>query len=808
VLHEVQGAFLRGSEPQALFERLLSLLVEVTGCQAAVVGECVRSPSSPSPRVWARTPASEALGEWLARQLTPGGAPDAGPAAFHLLPVEVEGERLGGVGLEGGAPVEEALRPWLETCGNLLWALREREARRQHEALQRLRALVADHTHNAVILTDARGRVEWVNASFTRLSGYTLEELRGRRPDEVLKGDEVANAPMLETVRQSLRRGEGFIVELCNYNRRGERYWVLNETQPLFDEQGRLTHFMTLETDITHRRQMEQALALSAERLELALEGVADGVSDWNRDTGEMFLSRRGLEILGYAGGELKLTFEDWSNLVHPEDRPEASRRMREHQEGRRSFFEHEQRLRHKQGHWVWVLSRAKMVKWDEQGRPVRMVGTFADITERKREAAHQRALLEALPDLLFRVSSDGTVLDYKANNPQELAIPAEALIGSNFLQLPAPVGSQLVEALQRAIRQDTLQVIEYVLEVPRGWQYYEARLVRSGPEEGVCIVRNITERKRTEERLRQQEEELRHHRDHLEELVEERTRELRQATRELEAHHAQLVQSEKLASLGQMAAGVAHEINNPVSYVLSNLGTLDQYVTALSQVLRLQKDLLDLQGLALPVGVAELLGRLRTLWVQQEVDYILEDMPELVRESHEGTRHIKEIAQGLRSFAREDSGEAALVDVNTELESTLKIVWNELKYKCEVKRDFSELPRVSFHATQLTQVFANLLVNAAQAIEKRGEIHIATRQEGGEVVVRISDTGHGMSPETLSKLFQPFFTTKPRGKGTGLGLSISYGIITRHKGRIDVQSEPGKGSTFIVRLPVAQGGV
>ncbi len=687
-LHEVQGAFLRGSEPRPLFERLVSLVVEVTGCQGAVVGACGHTPS-PEVHLWARTPASEALGEWLTRQLTPGGAPDSGTAeapAFHLLSVEVAGERLGGVGLEGPGPWEEALlRPLLDTCGSLLWALRERETRS------------------------------------------------------------------------------------------------------------------------TERRKLEQALTQSAERLELALDGVVDGVSDWNGETGELFLSRRGLEILGYTEGEVHFTIELWQSLLHPEDAAEAVRRLREHTQGRRPFFEHEQRLRHKQGHWVWLLSRGKMVKADAQGRPLRVVGTFADITDRRREAERQQALLAAMPDLLFRVRVDGTILDFKANDAEELYFPLESVIGSNVHHMPAPVGPQLMEALERAVRGEGLQVIEYVLEVARGWQYYEARLLRSGQDEGVFIVRNITERKKAEERLRQQEEELRHHRDHLEDLVEERTRALRQAKDELEAHHAQLVQSEKLASLGQMAAGVAHEVNNPLSYVLSNLGSLERYVTSLSQVLRVQKELLDLQGLALPMSVAELLGRLRTLWVQEEVDYLLDDMPELVRESQEGTRHIQEIARSLRTFAREDSGEQTLVDVNAELESTLKIVWNQLKYKCEVKRDFGELPQVSFHATQLTQVFANLLVNAAQAIETRGEIHIATRQEGGEVVVRISDTGHGMSPETLSKLFQPFFTTKPRGKGTGLGLSISYGIITRHKGRIDVSSEPGKGSTFIVRLPVAQ---
>jgi two-component system, NtrC family, sensor kinase len=261
-----------------------------------------------------------------------------------------------------------------------------------------------------------------------------------------------------------------------------------------------------------------------------------------------------------------------------------------------------------------------------------------------------------------------------------------------------------------------------------------------------------------------------------------------------------QVRRSHHLAALGQMAAGVAHEINNPVSYVMSNLGTLDQYVSSLTPLLQLQRELLTNTGGA----SAELLERMGELWKQEEVDYLLSDMPELIEESLAGTRRIKEIAQSLRSFAREDTGEPQLVDVNTELASTLKIVWNELKYKCEVKRDFGALPPISFHPTQLAQVFTNLLVNAAQAIETRGEIRIRTRHEGNDVVVEISDTGKGMTQETLSKLFTPFFTTKPRGQGTGLGLSVSYGIITRHKGRIDVQSEPGKGSTFIVRLPVA----
>jgi two-component system NtrC family sensor kinase len=435
------------------------------------------------------------------------------------------------------------------------------------------------------------------------------------------------------------------------------------------------------------------------------------------------------------------------------------------------------------------------------------MMGSNVEITQRKHTEERMRALLDALPDLIFRQSIDGTYLDFLASRPDELLVPTESLIGTNIRQLPMPplLIERIFMHLERAIRQGTLEVFEYDLEVAQGWQSYESRIVRSGPDEAVCIVRNITARKKAEERLRHQEEELRRHRDHLEELVHSRTQKLLEATRSLEERQAQLIQAEKLSSLGQMAAGVAHEISSPVSYVQSNLSTLSEYISALAPLLHLQRELLATREPAAQGPQAELLTRLGELWSQSGVDSILADMKDLLDESREGARRIKEIVQSLRMFAREDSGELQLADLNTELESTLKIVWNELKYKCEVKRELEPLPLIRCHPTQLVQVFTNLLLNAAQAIETRGEIHIRTRHEGNEVVVRISDTGRGMTPETLARLSTPFFTTKPRGQGTGLGLSVSYSIIANHRGRIEVQSEPGKGTTFTLRLPVLE---
>jgi signal transduction histidine kinase len=429
------------------------------------------------------------------------------------------------------------------------------------------------------------------------------------------------------------------------------------------------------------------------------------------------------------------------------------------------------------------------------------------ETTASKRDDERTSAWLSALPDLIFRLSIDGTFLDFIVNKPEELMVSPEAIVGTNMRQLPMPppLIERIFKHLERSIREGTLEIFEYELPMGGQLQYYESRLIRSGPTESVCIVRNITERKQAELRLQQQEEELRRHRAQLEEQVNNRTEKLLQATRELEERQVQLIQAEKLASIGQMAAGVAHEISSPVGYVMSNLGVLNQYISSLTPLLELQRELVGAGGPLPPEEREALLARLEAEWKRADVSSVLEDLPGLLEETMEGARRIKEIVQSLRMFAREDSGEPQLADLNEELESTLRMVWNQLKYKCTVERDFEPLPRLRCHPTQIGQVFANLLVNAAQAIERQGVIRIRTRQEGNEVVVRISDTGHGMTPETRARLFTPFFTTKPRGQGTGLGLSVSQSIIARHQGRIEVESEPGKGTTFTVALPLTE---
>ncbi|WNG38356.1 GAF domain-containing protein [Archangium minus] len=317
---------------------------------------------------------------------------------------------------------------------------------------------------------------------------------------------------------------------------------------------------------------------------------------------------------------------------------------------------------------------------------------------------------------------------------------------------------------------------------------------------------RSEQQRRRTEVLLRQREEELQRHRDQLEKILHNGTAELLQTTVALEERQAQLLHSERMASLGQLVAGIAHEINNPLGYITSNLSTLTQYLSVFMELLELYRKLAATLGPEQQQGpAAELLARIQSLQQQEDLDYLLGDVNDLLRDSREGAHRVADIVQSLKAFVREDSGQPELVDVNKELATTLKVVWNQLKYRTEVRCDYGPVPPILGRPAQLNQVFTHLLLNAVQAIPERGLIQITTLREGNEVLVRISDTGQGMTREVLARLFTPFFTTKPPGKGTGLGLSISYGIMSRHNGRIEVKSQFGQGSTFTLRFPIAQ---
>ncbi len=232
----------------------------------------------------------------------------------------------------------------------------------------------------------------------------------------------------------------------------------------------------------------------------------------------------------------------------------------------------------------------------------------------------------------------------------------------------------------------------------------------------------------------------------------------------------SQIIQMEKMASLGVLAAGIAHEINNPLGFLISNLDTLKTCVQGL-------------QG-------TQTLG---------DTKLTLGDLKAITVESLEGALRIKRIVSDLRTFSRRSESQRATIDINQVLDSVLSIVWNEIKYKVTVIKDYRVTTSISADPTQLSQVFLNIIINANQAMADRGTVTLSTYEDKDSVYVKISDSGCGMSADTLSRIFDPFFSTK---KSTGLGLSVSYNIIKHHEGDIKVESEPGKGTTFIVQLP------
>lgn len=277
---------------------------------------------------------------------------------------------------------------------------------------------------------------------------------------------------------------------------------------------------------------------------------------------------------------------------------------------------------------------------------------------------------------------------------------------------------------------------------------------------------------------------------------LEARNLELAEQKAELVRLQAQILHAEKMSSLGVLAAGVAHELNNPAGFIQSNVAVLNEYVE------RLKRCLLAYDALSLPADAAADLNR-----IKQQIDYdnIMNDLVPMLSDCAMGADRICEVVNNLRLFSRLDEAEIKQVDLNEGIEATVRLLSRYYKSgNLTLRRDYGELPLINCYPAQLNQVWMNLLVNAAQAIgDATGEVRITTRCDGLNVTVVIADTGKGIPAAELKRIFDPFFTTKPVGVGTGLGLSISHGVIEQHQGRITADSVPGQGTTFTVTLPI-----
>jgi PAS domain S-box-containing protein len=530
------------------------------------------------------------------------------------------------------------------------------------------------------------------------------------------------------------------------------------------------------------------------QRLQIALEAANEGLWDWDLPSGRTYLSPSYYAMLGFRPGDFPATYSGWSSLFHPDDYDEMIGHLAGAAEGGPDRFEAELRLRHRNGGWRWIHTYGIIVARDDQGLPIRIIGINLDITERRaadlalqESEARFRAIFDSIHEGIFIHDMDtGAILAtnrracemYALSEPELLAASLEELSSGESPYTQADAAYWMMRA---ATGQP--QSFEWHAKDSNGrlfWAEVNMRLAElAGQERLVAMVRDVSRRKAQEEELRQ----------NLERQV--------QLNKKLEEAHNQLLQSEKLASIGQLAAGVAHELNNPIGFVHSNLGSLDVYLQDLFAIIDASE---QLPSSGQSEGPLDVIRRLKT---EKDYAFIKTDIVQLMAESKDGLVRVRKIVQDLKDFSRVGEAEWQWVDLHKGLDSTLNIVWNELKYKCKVNKEFGELPDVHCLSSQLNQVFMNLLVNAGQAIQTQGEITIRTGRNGDDVWVEVSDTGSGIPKENIDRIFEPFFTTKPVGKGTGLGLSLSYSIVHKHNGRIAVTSEVGKGTTFRVTLPI-----
>jgi PAS domain S-box-containing protein len=371
-------------------------------------------------------------------------------------------------------------------------------------------------------------------------------------------------------------------------------------------------------------------------------------------------------------------------------------------------------------------------------------------------------------------VIQDQTILFANAFVAQASGIPVEKIVGTPFIKFIHPDDRELAAAnYAKRVKGEPLPD-SYPLRIVNGkgeTNWWEVSAVKMNYESKPAILvfcRDITQQRNLE---------------------------------------LQLFQSEKMASIGQLAAGVAHEINNPVGFVISNLNTFKDYQQDFGKLIARYREALN-EARQVPRSgcegrLSQMIGAVEALESEIELDFLLDDCRQLIEECQEGTNRIKNIVQDLKSFAHPGEEARQFVDLNQCIESTLNIVWNELKYNANVIKEFGQIPELECYPQQLNQVFMNLLVNAGQAISGKGDVKILTRKRNSHIEILFSDTGCGIAEENLNKIFDPFFTTKPVGKGTGLGLHVSYNIIKKHNGEITVTSEKGKGTVFTIQLPL-----
>ncbi|MBF1999647.1 MAG: PAS domain S-box protein [Synechococcales cyanobacterium M58_A2018_015] len=593
-----------------------------------------------------------------------------------------------------------------------------------------------------------------------------------------------------EVLKQVASGEKGRLSEFRAFHQNGSQRWLTANLSPVKDAQGRVLYCLGIARDITEQKQAEAVLQEQEQFLRSIYDGVdhsifvVDVLDDGDlRYAGWNVVTERLSGISSLAG--MHQTPEAIHGLV------KGAQVRQRYQEcvaaGTSITYEECLTLHNQENWWLTTLNPLR----DASGRIFRIVGTTFTITDRKRAEEERDRFFNLSADILAVTGFDGY---FKRVNPafeRILGLSATELLAHPFLSFVHPDDQAATAAEAAKIRQGVTTIaFENRYRCSDGSYRWLSWTAVPFIQDGVMYVtaRDVTERKQAEELLRRQAEDL------------------EVALKTLQRTQMQMVQSEKMSSLGQLVAGVAHEINNPVSFIYGNLVHADDYSRDLLALLKLYQ-------VHYPDPVAAIQAKAEAI----DLEFLMTDLPKLLDSMKMGAERIQKIVASLRTFSRMDEAEMKAVDLHDGIDSTLLILQNRLKAKgrcpeIQVDKSYGELPLVECYAGQLNQVFMNVLSNAIDALEERAErephftplLSICTSVSQNQVAIQIRDNGPGMTVEVQQQLFNPFFTTKPVGKGTGMGLSISYQIVTeKHGGTLRCSSAPGQGTEFTIEIPI-----
>ncbi|MEI8095831.1 MAG: ATP-binding protein [Spirochaetales bacterium] len=575
--------------------------------------------------------------------------------------------------------------------------------------------------------------------------------------------------------------------------------------------------------EVAERRRVEVELQSTVVRTELAAKAGRLGIWTWDLATDQMAWNDRMFELFGLNRTE-QPTYEWWRQSIHPQDRG-AAESLLLHSVAGEVTFDTEFRVVPTYGPQKILRAVATTVS-DEQGTVTQVSGLQWDVTESRnaeselrRSAEQVKLLLDSTGEAIYGLDLDGLCTFANPACARMLGYKdPEMLIGCSMHELihhhredgqPLPleecqIHRAILAGLPSHVENEVFWKADGSLLPAEYWSYPQ---LEHGKITGVVVTFiDVTERRAAEQARLEYEERLQKLNESLEERVQERTAELSEALEVVQLTKGSLVQQEKMASLGRLAAGIAHEINNPTGYILSNVRTLSEYfrymqslVTAGGVAVKASRT--D-RGPADPKAVSAAVRGWDQALASDDLAFVLKDTGLILSDAEKGAVRIRDIVKGLSSFAHADSGAPAPCNLNDVLKEALKVVNNKLKYHCRVETTLEPVPNLLAQAGKLEQVFINLLTNAADAIPDTGVITVRSWSDQHSVWVSVTDNGQGISEENQKRIFEPFFTTKDVGKGTGLGLSISVGIIEDHGGTIQVASKLGTGTTFTIRLP------